>query len=86
MQKIITKSRTIYYIHDIRVMGGSKELKNGKLATEPQIGHPLLVFTPERHHLNPHFNTAGVISTEIISIEEISNPTEIQEILEHYKT
>ena len=85
MQKITTKSGAIYYVHDIRVMGGSKHLIDGKLAQEPEIGHSLKVFTPERHHLNPHFGTAGVISSQIVTIEEITDQTQINEILEQYK-
>ena len=85
MQKITTKSGAIYYVHDIRVMGGSKNLQNGKLAAVPDIGHSLKIFTPERAHLHPEYHTTGVISSPIVTIEEITDKTQINEILEQYK-
>jgi len=72
MKIITTYSGAVYKLHDDgrTITGGSKDLKDGHLLTEPRVGHTMMISTPERHHLNPHFGTAGVITTRIISIED----------------
>lgn len=69
--RIITESGAIYFLTGNRVTGGSKNLKNGKLLSPVQLGHPLLISTPERAHLNPHYKLPSVLSTHVVEFEPV---------------
>ncbi|KKN14523.1 hypothetical protein LCGC14_0995260 [marine sediment metagenome] len=78
MLTITTESGAVYYIEGSNVRGGSLEIQKGTLISgEPFIGQIMLIETPERHHLNPHFSTAGVQTTPIVEIEETLDNEEI---------
>ena len=71
MKKITTYSGAIYYLDGVKITGGSKKLKDGELLMGPVIGQSMMISTPERHHLNPHFATAGVTSSMVMRIEDV---------------
>lgn len=71
MKKITTYSGAVYYIDGTKITGGSKKLKNGELLVGPIVGRSMYIYTPERHHLNPHFSTAGVTTSYVVSIEDV---------------
>ena len=71
MKKITTSSGAVYYLEGTKITGGSKKLKDGEILVEPVVGHCMLLATPERLHLNPHFSTAGVMSSQVVSIENV---------------
>lgn len=72
MKKITTYSGAVYMVDGSKVTGGSKNLTDGILTSPIVIGTIMLIHTPERCHLNPHFDKAGVMTSEIVSIEEIA--------------
>ena len=74
MKEITTESGAIYYLDGRTVSGGSKNLQRGNLILPPAgplVGHPMLIFTPERGHLNPEFANPSVLSTRVVSIEDV---------------
>ena len=73
MKKITTYSGAVYMVDGSKVTGGSKDLQDGVIASVPIVGQCMLIYTPERHHLNPHFGTAGVQTSKVVSIEDIDN-------------
>ena len=73
MKKVTTYSGAVYIVEGSKVTGGSKGLKDGTLQAPPMIGRSMTIATPERHHLNPHFGTAGVMTSTVISIEEMEH-------------
>jgi hypothetical protein len=72
MYYIKTESGARYIVVGDVVKGGSKNLKDGRLLNPPvQIGKCLLMLTPERAHLNPHYRNPGVMSTPVVEMEPI---------------
>ncbi len=74
MRKITTESGAIYYLTGKLVRGGSKNLQRGTLLLPldgPILGLSMMIDTPERMDLNPHFSQAGVMSTVVVHIEEM---------------
>jgi len=70
--RVTTASGAVYLVTDDKVTGGSKNLKNGKLLYPVQCGDSMLIFTPERSHLNPHFKNPSVLSTPVMKIEPVN--------------
>lgn len=70
IKQVTTESGAIYtLLFDGTVQGGSKKLEAGKLTNPPvSVGKCMIMLTPERFRLNPHFGTAGVISTPVVEI------------------
>lgn len=71
LQQVTTASGAIYYVDGLKVMGGSKKLKDGKLLYPVRLGDSMLIFTPERLHLNPAFKNPSVLSTPVARIEPL---------------
>ena len=68
--KVTTESGAVYHVNGDKVTGGSKNLKNGRLLSlAVRTGMPMLISTPERGHLNPHFSNPCVMSTPVVKIE-----------------
>ncbi len=77
MLKITTKSGAVYYLHNNgAISGGSLGVKEGRPFYKPFVGQPLLIHTPERGHLNPDFQMPSVVSTVVVSIEEVPDAGE----------
>jgi hypothetical protein len=71
MLQVTTASGSIYFVTGDKVIGGSKKLKDGKLLYPVQLGDSMLIFTPERSHLNPDFTNPAVLSTPVARIEPL---------------
>jgi hypothetical protein len=71
MLQVTTASGAIYMVDGLKVMGGSKKLKDGKLLYPVQLGDSMLISTPEREHLNPNFTNPAVLSTPVTRIEPV---------------
>lgn len=69
--RIITESGAIYFLTGNKVTGGSKNLENGKLMSPVRVGCSLLISTPERKHLNPHYKNPSVLSTPVAEFEPV---------------
>jgi hypothetical protein len=78
--KITTESGAVYVVDGSLVTGGSKNLRNGRLARPVRMGIPLLIYTPERAHLNPHFTNPAVQSTPVIDIEPIPSKSQVRRL------
>ena len=72
MLQVTTISGAIYMIDGTIVTGGSKNLESGKLLYPVQLGDSMLIFAPERSHLNPSFKNPSVLSTPVMKIEPIN--------------
>jgi hypothetical protein len=68
--KVTTQSGAVYMIDD-KVVGGSKNLVNGRLLYPVRLGDAMLILTPERAHLNPNFKNPSVLSTPVTRIDII---------------
>jgi len=56
------------------VTGGSKQLETGVLLNSPiMFGKPLLIYTPQRGHLNPQFRNPCVCSTQVVKITALES-------------
>jgi hypothetical protein len=72
MLQVTTVSGSIYFVTGDKVIGGSKNLKNGKLLYPVQLGDAMLISAPERQHLNPVFTNPAVLSTPVARIEPVN--------------
>lgn len=75
-----TESGACYLIEGTRVMGGSKDLHNGKLIFPVQLGDSMLIATPERAHLNPTFEYPCVMSSKVVEIVPINSKSKFRRI------
>ena len=74
MKKITTYSGAVYHLHDDGIItGGSRDLVDGRLLYGPFMGQSMLVYTPERAHLNPRYETPSVSTSYVVDIEEVEN-------------
>ncbi len=71
--QVTTASGAVYLVAGEKVMGGSKNLKDGRLLYPVRSGHSMLISTPERSHLNPHYKNPSVISTPVVKIVPIKS-------------
>lgn len=69
--RVTTFSGAEYLILGNRVIGGSKNLKNGRLVNIPRVGEPLLIQTPERLQVHPNFVDPHVVSSYVVKIEAL---------------
>lgn len=75
-----TESGALYLVDGDKVMGGSKNLKDGKLVLPVRLNHSMLMLTPERAHHNPHFKNPAVMSTPVVEIEPIISMSELRRL------
>ena len=74
--QVTTESGAIYLIDGKKVMGGSKKLKDGRLLYPVQVGDSMLISTPERTHLNPHYKDPSVVSTPVVKIVPLKSKSQ----------
>ena len=83
--QVTTASGAVYLIDGDKVMGGSKNLKDGKLLYPVRSGHSMLISTPERTHLNPHYKNPSVISTPVVKIEPVKSKSQARRLMAQMK-
>ena len=66
--EITTASGAVYILTGSRITGGSKNLQDGTILYMPNVGDSMLIFAPERGHLNPRFKNPSVLSTPVVDI------------------
>ena len=71
MLQITTYSGAVYYVDGTKVTGGSRNLVDGKLVSPVRLRASMMIGTPERAHLFPDFDQPGLVTSHIVSIEEI---------------
>ena len=77
--KITTESGAVYFLTGKTIAGGSKNLKAGVLLYPGvQLGDSMLISTPERSHLNPHYKNPSVLSTPIVKMEPVDHDRPIE--------
>ena len=71
-KKITTYSGAVYILQEDgrTITGGSKELKEGHLLTQPIVGQSMMISAPERAWRHPNYRWPGVTSSYVISIED----------------
>ena len=86
-KKITTYSGAVYILQEDgrTITGGSKNLKDGHLLTEPRIGGSMQISAPERGQLHPEYRWPGVTSSYVVSIEDYV-PTAWERILKWLTT
>ena len=73
MLRVTTHSGAVYYIEGAKVTGGSKNLVDGKLVGIVSLYASMMIDTPERAHLYPDLDQPGVVTSHVVSIEEVDD-------------
>jgi len=72
MRRVTTASGAVYRITDDGIVtGGSRNLRRGRLIAPIVPGRPMLIQTPERADLFPDFRDPGIITSTVVTIEEV---------------